>query len=434
MVVNYIINNALVTLVNVAHLMLYYKVRKNIPLLVLGVALLTVAMPMPGYYYGAGTDLYWALLIVPYSIVCALVLQHTILLASFRQALFGVYAVATFGNLMQVAVILLLKNVFVSSDGDFSVLFGRIVQSGLCLASFPILYLCVRKPFQITIAVIKTTKSYMAVVAPLLYHLIVHSVMFAVFTYDGGWIVLLGLATIAASAAFYWSIYYSTFLAWNNQYLRTVLDSSQNLLPYYRFYDQELEKMESKVRTLRHDLRHMAGSMAQAAKAGDARQLADLAGKVTQFDGGGEPYILSQNRTINAVVSFYFSIAAPKGVACSADLKVPEEIPLSELELVTLVGNALENGVKAASVLETDGRLTISAKIVSNCLAVKVVNNFQPGNVQEGEGLGLRSMRTLCEEHSGMFKTEVEGDEFRLTAIVGLNGAKGRERRSGKTP
>jgi sensor histidine kinase regulating citrate/malate metabolism len=102
-----------------------------------------------------------------------------------------------------------------------------------------------------------------------------------------------------------------------------------------------------------------------------------------------------------------------------------------------IVGNLLENAVDALRDVDPDRRyLTARAGIINGMLSIIVENRFDgtyhkkngryisrkiTGNRREG--IGLSSVKAICERHGGFVRIEPECDIWRVSALVELGGA-----------
>jgi Histidine kinase-, DNA gyrase B-, and HSP90-like ATPase. len=425
---DYIIGNVLLVVMRSCHLAVYYKLRKNNLLgVILGIIIICFTTAQPFFKYSIGTS-YGAFLgsfIV--ILFISLMFSKLVFEGNYRQLIFGVLSVGIFGNLCQIVAISLCRMVLADPGLSYGFLVNRLVELICLLLFLPVLYFAARKPFRLILNEIGKSKWYITLLVPSVLYILSMTVSQLTMSSPGNHTVILGVFFIANTLSFYWILYFMTTQKRFNHFLSRVVESSQNMIPYYRFYMEELGKKETRIRTLRHDLRHVMGSLALAARNGDTGKIVDMAKNLaTTFENDTEIVVFSANPTINAVISFYFSIATEKDVKCEAKLSIPETLPFSDAEIAMLIGNALENSVKAAIPLGTEGWITIKGTLVNESLVIKVINNFSPGHVRQGEGIGLESMRMLCEKHSGNLTTEVSENEFKLVAILCLESETGK--------
>ena len=230
--------------------------------------------------------------------------------------------------------------------------------------------------------------------------------------------ISLGILAPLCIVVYYASMYFFFANHRDKQFLRQQLAAAGRLEHAYNFYGKKLEEGENRLRTLRHDFRHLALHLGSLARNGDLPGLMRELDAVAKMEGDSAVSPISENGTVNAVVSYHFARAGEKGVQCVAKAFVPADLPLPDADLSLLLGNALENCVKAAGALGERGYIAFSAKIVRGYLAFTFENNCESGRYPAGEKMGLLSIRQLCERHHGRAEVSDRDRTFTLTAFV----------------
>ncbi|GHU62434.1 hypothetical protein AGMMS49983_03850 [Clostridia bacterium] len=197
-----------------------------------------------------------------------------------------------------------------------------------------------------------------------------------------------------------------------------------------------------KVKAMRHDLRHqltVIRSLNEACDTDGIRKYIDelvvgLPRTVT------ETYC--ENYAVNAVAAYYIAIAEKEGVRVDAKLDIPKNTGrVLAVDLCVIVGNLLENAIEALHRMEEpDKYIRARARIVGNALSIIIENNFdgisrkQHGTYlsrkAEGgrrsadgwrhEGIGLSSVRTVCERYGGLLQIESEDNTWRVSALLNI--------------
>lgn len=231
------------------------------------------------------------------------------------------------------------------------------------------------------------------------------------------------LSLLATLALFYAQIYY--FVEFRHRYwlLENQVQATERLLPMYEQYSRELAKRQNALAVQRHDFRHILGQLAVLARE-EAPALAERIQTVMGVEESLRTKRLCDNPALNAVVSFYFSLAEEHGVRCTAEMAAPERLALPDAEIAMLAGNALDNCVKAARPLGADGWIKVVVKTPPHRIVLSFGNNFRPGEFAKGEGIGMTSLRLLVERYDGVMDWEAGDGESRLTLALNLEAAK----------
>ena len=179
-------------------------------------------------------------------------------------------------------------------------------------------------------------------------------------------------------------------------------------------YRRRLEEERNEAR-LRHDLRHIAAgmeTMLKDARLGKSETLQELYDWVARYRDGG-PGLMQTVDTGNAAIDDICNIkiadAGARGVAVTAHLTLPGDLPLSgnEIELAVILGNALDNAVEGVLRLDAERveREASPVKLDAVChdgLLIFSVSNASPPVWQGESGLFPSSKRTAGEPGFGL--------------------------------
>ena len=105
---------------------------------------------------------------------------------------------------------------------------------------------------------------------------------------------------------------------------------------------------------------------------------------------------------------------------------------LTEREIYSLFGNALDNALEAVTKIDAPERRMITLKSSARGgLAVLQVENTYAGDMNladdmlphttkkgSGHGFGLRSIQRIAEKHGGTMTLRTDGGVFRLTVVL----------------
>ncbi len=131
---------------------------------------------------------------------------------------------------------------------------------------------------------------------------------------------------------------------------------------------------------------------------------------------------------INALLQYFAGLARENGIAFSAKLELPGDIGIPDDVLAVLLGNLLENAVEACA-KESKPVIRIRGQMQGNAVFFKVVNTFT-GKVRKspdgiylstkhaGQGIGLRSVRGIVDDHNGILKITQENGLFSVSVLL----------------
>ena len=196
-----------------------------------------------------------------------------------------------------------------------------------------------------------------------------------------------------------------------------------------RQYEDSRKSIEA-INVKCHDIRHQLQLLTQDASERSQEKLASIASEVDIYDSnvstGNEALdtILSEERLSCRNDQIVFS--------CIADGQALEF--MSPADLYSLVGNALDNAIRASRGIEEVQRRSISLVVRrrGDMACVHIENRFagevtfrdglpQTTQAQAGtgrHGLGTRSMRLIAEKYHGTLAFETSGDVFMLNVVL----------------
>ena len=194
------------------------------------------------------------------------------------------------------------------------------------------------------------------------------------------------------------------------------------------YYARLVSQMDD-IRRMRHDLRHHRAAIAALVQTGDMRALSEY---ILENDALDSHLPVTGSLAADSVLLYYMDAAQALGVELETDLAIGGSLPLSTPDLCAILGNLLENAVEAqAYVAKERRRIRVSARGDAHSLTLAVDNRFD-GTLHEengvyrsrkegaGHGLGIGSVRSLCEKYDGVLAIETEGDLFMAGVAIGL--------------
>ncbi len=206
---------------------------------------------------------------------------------------------------------------------------------------------------------------------------------------------------------------------------RTMHDFISNKMRYYEMSHEGIVSLQTKCHDLKHQIRAIRS---EAGKAKFDEYLNELEDSINEYS----TVIECGNPTVDIVLT-------EKNILCySNHVKFSYMIDgslfsfLTEREIYSLFGNALDNALEAVTKIDDPERRMISLKSSSRGgMAVLQVENTYAGDMSladgalpqttktgSGHGFGLRSIQRIAEKHGGTMTLRTDGGVFRLTAVM----------------
>ncbi|MBR0407294.1 MAG: sensor histidine kinase [Clostridia bacterium] len=206
---------------------------------------------------------------------------------------------------------------------------------------------------------------------------------------------------------------------------RTMHDFISNKMRYYEMSHEGIVTLQTKC----HDLKHQIHAIrSEAGKAKFDEYLNELEDSINEYS----TVIECGNQTVDIVLT-------EKNILCyAAHVKFSYMIDgalfnfLTEREIYSLFGNALDNALEAVSKIENPEERMITLKSnTRGALVVLQVENTYAGDMLltddalphttksgSGHGFGLRSISRIAEKHGGMMSLRTEGGVFKLSVVM----------------
>lgn len=175
----------------------------------------------------------------------------------------------------------------------------------------------------------------------------------------------------------------------------------------YRFLKEKMAETAA----LRHEFRHQLTAMDCLCQKDDMEGIHQLLTRMMQEQADQTPVFFTKNHTINTILQDAAARAKQLNLSFRASVFTPEELPIPDQDLCTLLLNMLDNALEGAAKVspEHSRHLHIQIKMVNQYLAVKCENSFdgiwkkdKDGNLLTtkedtlSHGFGCHRMRKNC--------------------------------------
>ncbi len=197
-----------------------------------------------------------------------------------------------------------------------------------------------------------------------------------------------------------------------------------------RRYEQLRSYLE-KTRTLRHDFRQHLRVLSGLAEAG---ALEELRAYLKQCTGelSEEQLTLCASPAVDAIATYYDAAARRADIPVTWQLELPQKLPLPEADLCMMLGNLLENALRASHALPPEQRrVQVICRMLSPGMLGLVVENRFDGVLRRrgekllstahpGRGVGLISVQAAVDRYHGQLSIETEDRIFRVNVLLNV--------------
>ena len=183
---------------------------------------------------------------------------------------------------------------------------------------------------------------------------------------------------------------------------------------YTQQLNEQVEIRRRFVHAFRHHLRTIHAMAEQTEDKAILQYLDSIEAYITPSSAASPTH--SSRPAVDALLAYYETLTRTRQITLTLRFALPDRIPLSDVELCTILGNLLENAVEACERLPKPEERIISVKTsVTPLLWCMTVENTFDGVLQEQEqkhfrtrksdaayhGIGLSSVEHTVKQHGG---------------------------------
>lgn len=210
---------------------------------------------------------------------------------------------------------------------------------------------------------------------------------------------------------------------------RAKLQQENDLLTMESKRYEEMRSYMEFTRELRHDFRQHIFVMSELS---EAERITELKAYISQLaENAGKGYkSFCANGAVDAIASHYDRLAEEGGAKISWRLELPHTLPVREPDYCAVLGNLVENALKAVKILPQEKRkVSVISSMLSNAMLGLSVDNEYCGEISlgkdglpvsgvEGHGMGLISVMNTVNHYGGTMDINTVNNIFSVDIIL----------------
>ena len=179
---------------------------------------------------------------------------------------------------------------------------------------------------------------------------------------------------------------------------------------------------------LRHDMRHFLRGLAALIEEGHIDEALEHIDELCETNDRTAVRRYCANDTVNIVLSSFSSDINRNGITADLRAAVPESVHVADVDLFSVLSNALDNAIVAASAAPQGKRFVdLDLRCEDGQLLLLVSNTFgrpprmvdgMPVAGHTGHGFGTKSIKLAVERMDGNCQFRIHGDRFELRAVM----------------
>lgn len=182
------------------------------------------------------------------------------------------------------------------------------------------------------------------------------------------------------------------------------------------------------VSLLRHDMRHFLATISAYIDSGECDKAKEYISGIVSYVDRTAMHKFCKNEIVNMIISSYENVIEENRIDFQQSICIPERLSVSDVDLTSILSNALENAIHAVLPLEAEKRhIALYLRMDDDKLLISVKNTFAekpvmtdgiPHSSETGHGFGTQSIRYVTEKLNGNCQFSVENNWFVLRVVL----------------
>lgn len=177
--------------------------------------------------------------------------------------------------------------------------------------------------------------------------------------------------------------------------------------------------------SLRHDLKNHLLVLNRLTEQGELDQISDYLQSMYQETYKTTGNIHTGNLIADALIDIKEQAALAENISFTCELQLPKQLPLQDFDLCIVLGNLLDNAIRAAACIPDRQKrhIILKARTVKRNLLLEIKNTVadESGFLQFGAeqyGTGLCNVKNIIEKYNGTMDISVEDFWFCVSVLL----------------
>lgn len=208
---------------------------------------------------------------------------------------------------------------------------------------------------------------------------------------------------------------------------------SMLILEQNKYYDKQLETIKTSLQTtsaIRHDLKNHMFSIHTLIENRDMDEALNYISEIMEDIGTRKDRSATGNTVIDSIVNFKLQEAEQSGIKSNLELKIPEKLDIPSFDMTVILGNLLDNAIKAVHEVKENPYINLKIKFDKGRLMIQVDNPYageiieENGQIltthddKENHGIGLQSVKKAIQKYDGIMNIEYDENIFSVTLLI----------------
>lgn len=203
---------------------------------------------------------------------------------------------------------------------------------------------------------------------------------------------------------------------------------------YYSKQNELMNENSNEIRAIRHDIKNKMVVLSDLLSKSQIEEANNYLTEMVERLEDTQGYSETGNMVVDSILNYKLKQAYQQGNVINAQIVMPKELEIKGDDLISIIGNVLDNAMEATEKLKEDKWINVKMKYERKCVILKVQNSFDGYLEQEGDiiktrkqdselhGIGISNMKKIAEKYGGVFTIEKTDSVFTTTIV--MNDAK----------
>lgn len=212
---------------------------------------------------------------------------------------------------------------------------------------------------------------------------------------------------------------------------QTARESERAIAAQLEIQREEIARIRNKVeqgRIYRHDMRHHLSVLEELSERENADEVRQYISNLNNRISSVEKEDYCENVTVNAVLAAYIGRAKQQDIRVEVKARIPQELPVDEIDICTIMANVLDNAIDAcqedgrwielSSALHDNGNFSIDIRNACDTPVEFGKDGMPVSHKGDGHGLGIKSINAIVKKYNGMLRCTCENKVFRFSTVL----------------
>jgi two-component system, LytTR family, sensor histidine kinase AgrC len=200
---------------------------------------------------------------------------------------------------------------------------------------------------------------------------------------------------------------------------------------YYEHQFALMKRIYETTRAFRHDFMNHVNVIQSLVQRDEKGKLDGYLSELQQVYTKQKEYIRTGNVVIDSILNCKLQEAESYDIPFSQDINIPDELAFSSFDMTVILGNLLDNAIKASLKVEREKRfINIIMRIEKGVLRITIKNKYdgivlyKGHNIitsekdTENHGIGLENVRQVVKKYNGTLDIKHTPEEFAVIALL----------------